>query len=296
MTDVRIETNGDVRELVLCAPHRRNALNRPMLNELAAAIGTIAADAEARVLVVRGEGKSFCAGADLTSLFGDPNRRVSIIRQELSSVYAAFLSLRELTIPVISAVQGAAVGAGANIAFASDVVICGPKAKFGITFADIGLHPGGGASWFLTRALGAQRAKAVILGGEVIDADRAVSMGLALEVADDPVQRARELAELYATRDPDVAASMIKCVDVAVDHGLETVLQLEAWAQASSVTKPAFQEFLASFAPAPDRRGSAASAPGRPAYADTERSSTRPDGTDSATPASASEATGRSQR
>lgn len=281
MSDVRLETlapadcdaadsdaAASIRELVLDAPHRRNALNRPMLAELRAAVAEVAADPDARVLIIRGEGASFCAGADLTSLFGDPNREVSVLRRELSAVYASFLSIGDLEIPTIAVVQGAAVGAGANIALASDLIVCGASAKFGITFADIGLHPGGGCTWFLTRALGAQRAKAAILGGEVIGAERAVALGLALEVSDDPLERARALAAQYATRPPELAASMLRCVDVATTADLPTVLELEAWAQASSVTKPTFQEFLASFktkASSSDH-GDAAPRPGDQAY------------------------------
>lgn len=273
MSDVRIESHDSIREIVLTAPHRRNALNRRMLSEFADAVAQIAADEQARVVIIRGEGKSFCAGADLTSLFGDPNREVSVLRAELSQVYASFLSLTDLTIPVISAVQGAAVGAGANIAFASDLVVCGPRARFGLTFADIGLHPGGGASWFLTRALGPQRAKAILLGAEIIDADQAVAMGLALEVVADPTERARELATRYATRDPELNRSILSCIDMAVDADLAAVTEVESWAQASTVTKPAFQEFLGSFAPkkaGPDH-GDAASGPGQAAYVGKKR-------------------------
>lgn len=268
MPEVRLEASGTIRELILDAPHRRNALNRRMLAQLRSAIGDVAADTSARALIIRGEGKSFCAGADLTSLFGDTTRPVSVLRGELSEVYASFLAIGDLDIPTISVVQGAAVGAGANIAFASDFIVCGARGKFGITFADIGLHPGGGATWFLTRALGPQRAKAAILGGEVIDAESAVRLGLALEVAEDPLARAHELAEVYATRPPELVASMLHCVEVATHSDLDTVLGLESWAQASSVTKPEFQEFQESFKTRPkgSGHGDAASAPGGPAY------------------------------
>lgn len=268
MSDVRLESHEAIRELVLDAPNRRNALNRPMLAEIRQAVETVAADADARVLVIRGEGKSFCAGADLTSLFGDPNREVSVIRQELAQVYDSFLSIRNLTIPTISVVHGAAVGAGANIALASDLVVCGPRAKFGITFADIGLHPGGGCSWFLTQALGPQRAKAAILGGEIIGAHDAVELGLALEVRDDALERGRELAELYATRPPGIVASMLSTVNASVNGDLATVLELESWAQASSVTKTEFQAFLDSFKTKAraSAHGDAAAAPGQNAY------------------------------
>ena len=145
---IRFESDGPVRHIVLNAPQRLNALDRPMLAELAEAVRAVAADEEARALVVSGAGRAFCAGADVTSLFGDPTRPPAVIRDELKQVYASFLSIADLTIPTIAAVGGIAVGAGVNIAMACDMVVAGPKAKFAITFAEMGLHPGGGCSWF----------------------------------------------------------------------------------------------------------------------------------------------------
>lgn len=244
---VRLEEHGDVRQLVLAAPQRRNALDMPMLREIAEAIDRVAADADARALVVSGEGPAFCAGADVHSLFGDPTRPTGEIRGDLKEVYASFLGLQDLTIPTISAVDGPAVGAGVNIALACDVVIAGPGARFAITFADIGLHPGGGCTWFLTRRLGAPRAMAVLLGAETLDAEAAFAGGLVSARSDEPVAHALSLAETYARRDPALVRDIKRAVQVASESDLATVLELESWAQASSVGQPRFQEFMTQF-------------------------------------------------
>lgn len=244
---VELISHGPVRQIQLNAPERLNALDRPMLNQLASAIATVAADDSAAALVVSGAGRAFCAGADVRNLFGDTTRRTSVIRDELKGVYAGFLGLRELRIPTIAAIHGAAVGAGVNIALACDLVIVGPKARFVVSFAEIGLHPGGGCSWFLTRRLGAQRAMALALGAESIDAAGAVDLGLALQMEDDPTAAALAHAYTFATRDPGLLRDMKRAIQLSEQSDLCAVLEFESWAQASSVGTSRFQQFLAEF-------------------------------------------------
>ena len=154
MSLVLTASDGPVRSITLNAPDRRNALDWPLLDELRAAVQAVADDPDARALVVAGEGKAFCAGADLENLFGDRTRPVPVLRDHLMQGYGSFLGLRDLAIPTVAAVQGAAVGAGLNIALACDVVVAGPHAGFGPTFSRIGLHPGGGCTWMLTQRIG----------------------------------------------------------------------------------------------------------------------------------------------
>ncbi|WP_026341171.1 enoyl-CoA hydratase [Actinomadura atramentaria] len=246
-TSVRLESDGAVRHLVLDAPARRNALTSAMLGELSTAIAAVADDPDARALVVRAEGRAFCAGADVTALFGDLSRPTGAIRDDLKQVYASFLGLADLAVPTIAAVDGVAVGAGANIALACDMVVVGPRAKFAITFADIGLHPGGGATWFLTSRLGGHRAMATILDAETIDADRAMEFGLATRRADDPVAAATELARRCAERDPALVRDVKRAVHLAQTGSLPSVVEFESWAQAASLGRPAFARYVEDF-------------------------------------------------
>lgn len=247
MALVLLDSDGPVRTLTLNAPERRNALDWPLLDELAAAVRTVAADADARALVITGAGKGFCAGANLANLFGDVDRPTDQMRDHLMKVYASFLGIRDLTIPTIAAVNGAAIGAGLNVALACDVVVAGPYAGFGPTFAEIGLHPGGGCSWMLTERIGRGRATAALYSGAVIGSDEALRIGLADQQADDALAAATELARLYAVREPQLMADIKQSVRIAATADLATSLDFESWAQAGSMKNPRFREFMQRF-------------------------------------------------
>lgn len=233
--------------LTLDDPDRRNCLDEAMCGELAAAVDRVAADPQARTLVVTGAGKSFCAGADLPAMFGEPGSDVAAIRARLRRVYDSFLRLRDLPVPTIAAVQGAAVGAGLNLALACDVRIAGPHAKFAATFTRIGLHPGGGCTWFLVDVLGRQKALALLLDGGTLDGPSAVAEGLALRLTEDPLAAAHECAERWGALDPRLARDVKATVGLAHHGRFDDALEVEAWAQASSATRPEIQQAVARF-------------------------------------------------
>jgi enoyl-CoA hydratase len=245
MSLVELEEPAEgVRLLRLNDPDRRNAISPPLQEELCAAVDAVAADERARALVVTGVGTAFCAGADLAATFGDLGDPVHAVRDRLRRTYDSFLRVRRLAIPTIAAVQGPAVGAGVNLAMSCDLRIAGPRARFGITFTRLGLHPGGGCTYFLVRALGEQRALALLLGGETLTAEEAESYGLVLRVLDDPLAEALTLATRYAALDPGLAADVKRSVAIAAGGSFEATLDFEAWAQASSATKPAVAEAI----------------------------------------------------
>ena len=168
-------------------PDRRNAVTDAMSAQLRAAVDRAEADADVHAVVVTGAGKAFCAGADLSALG-------AAAEEGLLRIYDGFMAIANCTLPTIAAVNGAAVGAGLNLALAADVRIAGPHAMFDPRFQKLGIHPGGGATWMLQRGVGPQVARAALLFGMRFDADAAVAHGLALSVADDPVAAALELA------------------------------------------------------------------------------------------------------
>ncbi|MFT4187412.1 MAG: enoyl-CoA hydratase [Aeromicrobium sp.] len=248
MALVELDKSDDgVRVVTLNAPDRLNALDRPLLDELRTSVAEVKADPDARALLVTGAGRAFCSGADLDSLFGDRTRPTGVLRQVLLDVYASFLGIRDLTIPTIAAVHGPAVGAGLNIALACDVIVAGPKASFGATFTAIGLHPGGGCTHLLSQRIGAGNTAAALYAGTPVDAANALRMGLAQEVVDDPQERARELAALYASRNPALMADVKETIRVASTTDLATTLDVESWAQASSLASEEFSAFAAKF-------------------------------------------------
>lgn len=236
-----------VRILTLNDPDRRNALSPALQSELSAAVETVRTDATARVLVVAGSGPAFSAGADLPALFGNVDRDIAEIRAGLHAIYDSFLRVRRLEIPTIAVVHGAAVGAGVNLAMSCDVRIAGPGARFGITFTKLGLHPGGGCTYFLTRALGRQRALSLILDGATLDATEALRLGLVLDVVDDPLAAAIEQATRWAAIDPALAKDIKRAVSIAERSDFDASLDFESWAQAASTRSPLLAEAIARF-------------------------------------------------
>ena len=248
MSLVLLEEHSDgVRVVTLNDPDRRNALSPQLQLELGAAVDAISRDPAARILVVAGNGPAFCAGADLPAVFGELDRDVADIRAGLHTVYSSFLRVRALSIPTIAAVQGAAVGAGVNLAMSCDVRIGGPNATFAVTFSKLGIHPGGGCTFFLTQALGRQRALSIILDGGSLTAEEARQLGLLLDVVEDPLAAAVQRAHTWAKLDPSLAKDIKRAVGIAERGGFDETLDFEAWAQAASTRSPALRAAVAKF-------------------------------------------------
>lgn len=225
-------------------PDRRNAVTAESSAQLRAAVEAAEANADVHAVILTGAGKAFCAGADLTALG-------AATEDGLRVIYDGFLAVAQCTLPTIAAVNGAAVGAGLNLALAADVRIAGPAAMFDPRFQKLGIHPGGGATWMLQRAIGPQAARAALLFGMRFDAETAVRHGLALEVADDPVAAARALAAGPASAPRDVVldtkASMRATANpgtVDLDQHAQAV-DVEIGPQARSIESPEFAARLA---------------------------------------------------
>jgi len=242
---ISLTRHGEVWELRLTAPERRNAIDRDLAARLVDLAGQVATSG-GRALVVSAEGDTFCSGADVVDLFGEI-RPIDQTRQVLQEVYRGFLCLRDLPIPSVAAVQGAAIGAGFNLAMCCDIRILGPQARLSLPFTRIGLHPGGGSTWFLVRALGRERALKVLLEGGEFDAEQAVAQGLASAIAPDPREAALAWAQTVADRDPALVAAVRRCVDLAVEGSLAAVTELESWEQARSASSPALARHVERF-------------------------------------------------
>ena len=207
MSEIRIDIDGNVAVLSLCAGERRNALTPAMAAELVAACEEVDANRAVGSVVVRGEGGWFCAGAHRDTLAGaevDPLSDPA--HADLGIVYRSFARVGELEPPVVAAVRGGAVGAGVNLALAADLRIVAEDARLIPGFLRIGLHPGGGYFALSGRAAGREATAAMSLFGEEVDGRRAVAIGLAWEaVPDGEVDtRAVALAE-RAAHDPELA-------------------------------------------------------------------------------------------
>ena len=150
---------------------------------LSGAIADLAARRDARVVVLTGAGPAFSAGGDL-GMLADKVARAKAGQDQTASMrrfYEAFLSVREAPVPVLAAVNGHAVGAGACVAMACDIAIVSATAKIGFNFARLGIHAGMGGSWTLPRLVGPQRAAELLYTGRLVSGADAVGYGMALE-------------------------------------------------------------------------------------------------------------------
>ena len=229
-------------------PERRNALTAEMSTLLRDTVERAEADPEVHALVVTGAGKAFCAGADLSALGAAGSGEAEA---GLRQIYDGFMAVGNCRLPTIAAVNGAAVGAGLNLALAADVRIAGPGALFDPRFQKLGLHPGGGATWMLQRAVGPQVARAALLFGMRFDAESAVRHGLALHVADDAVAAALELAAGPAAAPREVVLATKATMRATASPGSldneqhEFAMHTELGPQVYSLQSPEFAERLA---------------------------------------------------
>ena len=241
---VRYEVRERVAVITVNDPDRRNAVTDAMSGQLRDAVARAEEDPGVHAVVVTGAGKAFCAGADLSALG-------AAARDGLERIYAGFMAVGRCTLPTIAAVNGAAVGAGLNLALAADVRIAGPAAVFDPRFQKLGIHPGGGATWMLQRAVGPQVARAALLFGLRFDAEQAVQHGLALQVAEDPLAAALSLAAGPAAAPREVVLATKASMRATTIPGfLDTDLHMaakdiELGPQAASIESPEFKARLA---------------------------------------------------
>lgn len=230
--EIELTVESGVATLTLAAPQRRNALTPEMSRELVAAADRVDADDTIGALVIRGSGGSFCAGAHTATLSNagsDPAEESTYA--SLSAIYAAFTRIGSVRAVTVAAVRGPAVGAGLNLALATDLRIVARTARLMSGFQRIGLHPGGGHFVLLSRLAGREAAAAMALCGAEINGDRAAQLGLAWEsVADEDVEaRALELAR-EAAKDPALARAMARTFRLETGPpslGWDTAVQTE---------------------------------------------------------------------
>lgn len=234
MEEILYERDGAVATITLNRPQARNAWSEEMLPQMHRAMERAQDDPQVRAVILTGAGKSFCAGGDLramqerTGMFaGDTielRRKYERGLQEITRRFERFEK------PVIAALNGAAVGAGLDLALMCDIRIASARAKFGSTFAAVGLIPGDGGAFLLTRAVGFSRAVELILTARLVGSEEALGMGLVHEcVAPEQVlERARERADQIAAL-PAPAVQMAKvALYRTYTHDAESALQLTA--------------------------------------------------------------------
>lgn len=241
MSLVLVDIADRVATLTLNNPGERNTLTQPMVEEIVAAMDRVEADEGVGAVVVTGAPPAFCAGANLGNL-------ASAEGPGLRTIYEGFLRVARSPLPTIAAVNGAAVGAGMNMALGCDLRIAGRSAKFDTRFLQIGIHPGGGHTWMLRRIVGPQAAAAMVLFGEVLDGEQAQRAGLAWCCADDDalLGTAHRLAAKAADA-PRELAIRVKQTLLAMatvpthDEAVDAEIEPQVW----STRQPWFAERIA---------------------------------------------------
>ena len=241
MPYVLVTVSDRVATITLNDPARRNAINLLLNDELIAAIDDIEARDDVGAIVVTGAAPAFCAGADLEAL------KNSRHRESLGKIYAGFLRLADTSLPTVAAVNGAAVGAGMNMALACDVILAARSARFDTRFMQIGIHPGGGHTWRLRRITDHQTVMAMVLFGEAVDGQRAADIGLAWRCVDDDALLAAATA--MAARAASFPRELVKRTKSTILqlNGVDTspdAVAHELDPQAWSMDQPPFMELV----------------------------------------------------
>lgn len=226
--DVTVDIADGIATVTLHAPQRRNALSGDMAREASGAIRDALGDQTVGALVLTGAPPAFCGGAEraLLARAGEPQDRQA--RADLDAIYDLFLTLGDAAVPTVAAVNGAAVGAGLNLALSLDICVVAVDAVLTSGFLRIGLHPGGGHHLLVRRRAGLGTANAMALFDQSVDGRRAVELGLAWTAvpADKVVATARALASAPA-HDPGLARLMARTVRRA-GGGWDWQAQVEA--------------------------------------------------------------------
>jgi 2-(1,2-epoxy-1,2-dihydrophenyl)acetyl-CoA isomerase len=237
-----------VATLTLNRPEVRNALDMAMRQHLEAALTALDGDSGVRVLVVRGAGEHFSSGGDV-KLMRDNPMTAAEGQSRVEAMNRAIMALARFRTPTIAMVEGAAVGAGCNLALACDLVVASERARFGEVFARIGLIPDAGGTYFLPRRVGLARAKELVFTADIIDAREAERIGLINRVVPPPdlERETYALARRIADGPPRVLASAKALLDRAPGLDLEAALQWEALTQGAMLEGADHREGVRAF-------------------------------------------------
>jgi len=227
---IEFEITEGVAVLTLNRPDRMNSFNTQMHGEVRDALKQVKKDGSVRCLLITGNGRGFCAGQDLSDRNVDPNAEMPNLGESIEKNYNPLIrTLQGLEMPVICAVNGVAAGAGANIAFACDIVLAARSASFIQTFCKIGLVPDSGGTWTLPRLVGHARAMALSMLGDKISAEQAQSWGMIWQVIDDEQLKdeALSMAKRLATQPTKGLALIKRAIQSSWDNSFDEQLDLE---------------------------------------------------------------------
>jgi len=240
--EIGIERHDGVVTLTLDNPQRKNALPPPVWSHLLDALRSVDPDRD-RVLLLRGEGDDFCAGAELGAANAMP------LNEFMGLVGTVTVALHELPIPTVARVDGVAVGAGMSLALGCDLIVASDRARFAQIFVKRALSPDAGSSWLLPRLIGLARAKQLALTGEVIPAARAAEFGLLhrLVAPADLDETTKAVVEELRTGPAGALRQTKALIGQALDVSLSEAVTAEGEAQVVNAASPDAREAVRAF-------------------------------------------------
>lgn len=234
LQDLRYELDGELAIITLDRPDARNAYSEEMVGSLVQALDLAEADDAVRCIVLTGAGSAFHAGGDLkrmrehSGMFeGGP---VALRRQYIEGIQRVPRRFAACDKPVVAAINGAAIGAGLDLACMCDIRVAAQGVKLGSTFVKVGLVPGDGGAYFLARTIGFPRALELVLTGRLVDAEEALAIGLvhAVVEADALLAAAKARARLVAANAPLAVRLTKRAAYRSWDLDMDTALELAA--------------------------------------------------------------------
>ena len=242
-----LETSDSLAKITLNRPEKRNAISTQMMSELQTVLDEIE-KTHARVVIITGAGKAFCAGMDLEMLANIAKQSPAENQDDSRRIAKMFRRIWSFPRPLIAAVNGAAYAGGCGIATLCDLTIAVPEAKFGYTEVRIGFLPAI-VSVFLTRQIGEKRTRDLLLTGRILDAVEAKEFGLVIEIvaADRLMERAHELADTLIAASPSSLTRAKRLLVFSAAAGMDHDLERAILENARIRCTPDFKEGLASF-------------------------------------------------
>ena len=243
---IQFKLEAGIARLTLNRPDRLNSFTAQMHGEVADALSKLEG---ARVLVLTGAGRGFCAGQDLNDRAVAPGESVDLGESVEKRYNPLVLRLTSLPMPVIARVNGVAAGAGANIALACDIVIAAKSTKFIQSFANIGLIPDSGGTWVLPRLIGQARALGLALTAEPLPAEKAAEWGLIWKAVDNDALDAEvdALAARFASAPTRGLAAIKRMIRESWGHTLDEELDLQRDAMRELGMSDDYREGVAAF-------------------------------------------------
>ena len=227
---ISFEIDGPVARITLDRPDVGNAIDIPMARELMECAIRCEGDEMVRCVLITGSGKLFCAGGDVGAFTEAGDKLPDFLREITAYVHAAVTSLARMNKPLVTAVNGAAAGAGIGLAILGDIVLADPSAVFNLAYTGIGMSPDGGTTWLLPRLVGLRRAQELCLTNRRVKAEEAAEIGMITRVveAGTLAAEADAMAQTLAHAATSALGATRKLLLESFSNPLETQMELES--------------------------------------------------------------------